>query len=438
MSEVFDSPNTCSQSNLFVKVETTNESSRARLDYNSGVKIRIKSLFLVLFLLCTNLVFIENSRAATIPSAWTLLAAGQRSAIFTVTAANATTLNNSTYFYYNASSMGFAPNSTISQNSADTTNSSINGGCSVANNGHKRLSWHGYADGSITGGWRVGCTDSLNGSLSAVRAIYQSNSPTYYPAGPQLAVNVSTVTNGGWTLCWNNYYGESSSSGSVKTACTGTYLILAGFNGVVPDTTPPTITSSASFSAAENQTSIGTATANESISWSKISGADSTTVTINSSTGVIAFVSARDYENPSDSNKNNIFEVTIRATDTAGNTTDQTITITVTDVVDTSSFNSFALAGGVTSATYRSSIQINASVTVASKVTFKASNVVIAGCKGKLATGSGSTYTVSCSWKPSKRGGITLTATSSPTNVAIAGATAAPISVAVVNRTGPR
>jgi hypothetical protein len=331
--------------------------------------------------------------------------------------------------------MGFAPNSTITQNSADTTNSSLSGSCSIANNGHKRLSWHGYADGSITAGWRVGCTDSLNSSMSAVRAIYQSNSPTYYPAGPQLAVDATTVTNGGWTLCWNNYYGESSSSGSVKTACTGTYLILAGFNGVVPDTTPPTITSSSSFSVAENQTSIGTATANESVSWSKISGADSATVTINSSTGVVAFVSARDYENPLDANKNNIFEVTIRATDTAGNTRDQSITITVTDIVDTSSFNSFSLSG---TPTYRTVVTISANVSVAAKVTFRAKNVIIAGCKNKTAAGSGSSFSATCSWRPSARGSVTLTATAVPTSGSISSSTANPLNVVVGNRSGGR
>ena len=260
-------------------------------------------------------------------------------------------------------------------------------------------------------------------------------------AGYSTAVEFS---NQGTCSCTSGYnirplINNSNWGGSNGTTCGAvTQTITITFFDSSPDITPPTITSTNSFNAAENQTTVGTATANESVTWTKVGGVDSLTVTINLNTGVIIFVSARDYEIPSDANKNNIYEVTIRATDTAGNTTDQSITITVTDVVDTSSFNSFALAGGVTSATFRGTIQINASVTVASKVTFKAANIVIAGCKGKLATGSGSTYTVSCSWKPSKRGGITLTATSSPTNVAIEGATAAPISVAVVNRTGPR
>ncbi|MEN9305020.1 MAG: hypothetical protein RLY76_288 [Actinomycetota bacterium] len=398
--------------------------------------MRLKVSLLVTFLSASIIIFpVPSSTAATIPTTWTLVAAGQRSVVFGVTSANATTLNNSTYFYYNSSSMGFAPNATITQNSADTTNSSINGGCTIANAGNKRLSWHGYADASITGGWRVGCTDSLNSSMSAVRAIYQSNSPIYYPAGPQLAVDAITITNGGWTLCWNNYYGESSVSGAVKTACTGTYLLLAGFDGVAPDTTAPTITSSATFSVAENQTSIGTATANETVTWSKISGDDSATVTINSSTGVMAFISARDFENPTDVGRNNVYNLTIRATDTAGNTSQQSISITVTDVVDTSSFNSFSVSGAPS---YRTVVTITANVTVAAKVTFRAKNVIISGCKNKLATGSGSTFSATCTWKPSVRGAVTLTATAVPTSGSISSSTATPLNVIVGNKSGGR
>ena len=222
----------------------------------------------------------------------------------------------------------------------------------------------------------------------------------------------------------------------------GNGQIVIGYS--TPDVTAPSFSSSTSFSVSEN-ISISTAAATIKISESATvtitGGVDSSLFTIANTdtvTAQIKFKTSPNYESPTDTGANNVYDLILTATDLASNSGTQTITITVTDVVDTSSFNSFALAGGVTSATFRGTIQINASVTVASKVTFKAANIVIAGCKGKLATGSGSTYTVSCSWKPSKRGGITLSATSTPTNVSISGATAAPINVAVVNRTGPR
>lgn len=104
----------------------------------------------------------------------------------------------------------------------------------------------------------------------------------------------------------------------------------------------------------------------------------------------------------------------------------------------TSTFNSFGLSGGVTSATYRSTSTITADVTVASKVTFKSSGVVISGCKNKLATGSGSSYTVTCSWKPSLRGKVNISAVSTPIDNAISGASALPVTIVVANRSGTR
>ena len=118
------------------------------------------------------------------------------------------------------------------------------------------------------------------------------------------------------------------------------------------------------------------------------------------------------------------------------NSGEGSITITARALV-TSNFNSFALSGNATSANFRTSVTINASVDVSSKVTFKAGNVVISGCKNVLATGSGSTFTASCLWKPSKRGNVVLTATATPSAGGNSG-TAIPINISVVNRSGTR
>ena len=204
-----------------------------------------------------------------------------------------------------------------------------------------------------------------------------------------------------------------------------------------PDTTPPSVTTT-SFSAAENQTAIGTLAANESVTWGKVGGVDSATVSIVSGTGVITFNSAPNFEAPSDVGADNIYNVTVRATDTAGNTTDQPITITVTDVVDTSAFNSFALAGSVTTATYRTTIQITANVTVSAKVLFKVNNVRIPGCMNVRTSGTSPNIVAVCNWKPSRRGPLTLTAAATPTGGGITGATAIPLKVFVTNRSGTR
>jgi hypothetical protein len=135
---------------------------------------------------------------------------------------------------------------------------------------------------------------------------------------------------------------------------------------------------------------------------------------------------------------NNIYDLTMTATDTAGNTNTQSITITVTDVVDTSSFNSLALVGSATTATYRTAVVITANVSVPSKVTFRVNGKVLPGCKNKLATGSGSSYSVTCNWRPSNRGQVSLTAAATPTGAGISSTTSNPVNVMVANRVGTR
>ena len=63
-------------------------------------------------------------------------------------------------------------------------------------------------------------------------------------------------------------------------------------------------------------------------------GNDASKFTIDSTTGALVFDSAPDYENPTDVGDtagNNTYVVSVRATDSSGNTADQAVTITVTD-----------------------------------------------------------------------------------------------------------
>lgn len=95
----------------------------------------------------------------------------------------------------------------------------------------------------------------------------------------------------------------------------------------------PVFTSGATASVAENQTSAITlvATDDQTITYS-ISGTDSALFSINSSSGVVTFASAPDYESPSDSGSDNVYNFTATATDSNGLATNQAVTITVTDV----------------------------------------------------------------------------------------------------------
>ena len=208
-----------------------------------------------------------------------------------------------------------------------------------------------------------------------------------------------------------------------------------------PDTSAPTFTSTPNFSSPEN-TAITVAAATIKVSESATvtisSGADAALFTISFSdtvTALIKFKVSPNYEAPSDSGANNVYDLVLTATDTMGNAGNQTITITVTDVVDTSSFNSFSLSG---TPSFRTVVTITANISVAAKVTFRAKNVIISGCKNKLATGSGSSFTATCSWKPSIRGAVTITASAVPTGAGISSSTANPLNVRVENRSGSR
>lgn len=97
------------------------------------------------------------------------------------------------------------------------------------------------------------------------------------------------------------------------------------------DDTAPTVTSASASSTPENTTFGHTLTANESVTWSLVGGVDQAHFELSGATVRWASNGTKDYEAPGDTGSNNTYVVTVRATDTANNTTDQTITVTVTD-----------------------------------------------------------------------------------------------------------
>lgn len=82
--------------------------------------------------------------------------------------------------------------------------------------------------------------------------------------------------------------------------------------------TPPELIGITSFSIFENTTEVSTITAldaqNDPISY-YVSGIDSGLFTIGETTGILVFNNAPDFENPQDSNNDNIYEIEIRASD---------------------------------------------------------------------------------------------------------------------------
>ena len=106
--------------------------------------------------------------------------------------------------------------------------------------------------------------------------------------------------------------------------------------------------------------------------------------------------------------------------------------------VDTLDVTSFSIAGNVKVVNYRSSLILTLVVTTAARVSFSANGKRIAGCINKSASGSGSTFTVNCSWRPTNRGTTSLSASIVQTGSNTLTNYSHPTQVTVLSRTGSR
>lgn len=154
---------------------------------------------------------------------------------------------------------------------------------------------------------------------------------------------------GGTNVSTATINGTAGTPGTGSGGGGGTYNGNSGIGGAggsglliiryqVPDTTAPSFTNSTTFSLSENS-SIGanaaTITVNESATITIISGNDSalfTVVTSDSITARIRFLTSPNFESPSDIGTNNVYDISVRATDSAGNFANQSIAITITNV----------------------------------------------------------------------------------------------------------
>jgi gliding motility-associated-like protein len=140
-----------------------------------------------------------------------------------------------------------------------------------------------------------------------------NNAPSSFPAG------TTVVT---WTV--------TDLHGNTNTATQSVTVI---------DNQPPTITSPVAVSIPENSTSVMTVTATDpdigdSFTFSISGGADAGKFTIDATTGELKFITAPDFEIPTDADLNNIYVVNVTVTDAGGLSDTKTISVTVTDVND--------------------------------------------------------------------------------------------------------
>ncbi|MEF8761583.1 MAG: cadherin domain-containing protein [Candidatus Accumulibacter sp. UW25] len=117
----------------------------------------------------------------------------------------------------------------------------------------------------------------------------------------------------------------ATDSGGLTATGTGDSLTL--------DTASPDVTSAASTSYLENTvvaTPVYMATADGAVTWT-LGGTDAGLFNIDSNSGEVFFNTSPDAENPADVDTNNVYDITVTATDTANNSTVQAVAISVND-----------------------------------------------------------------------------------------------------------
>jgi VCBS repeat-containing protein len=98
----------------------------------------------------------------------------------------------------------------------------------------------------------------------------------------------------------------------------------------------PTVTSAATVKAAENQTAVQTVTGSDpdaasALMYSISGGLDAARFAINATTGALTFLTAPNFESPTDSGANNVYDVTVQVSDGTLSAT-KAVAVTVTNV----------------------------------------------------------------------------------------------------------
>jgi VCBS repeat-containing protein len=176
-------------------------------------------------------------------------------------------------------------------------------------------------------------------TAGSVTSTYDSASGVWTASGATASVNA--LLNGLIFTPASNFNSSfaivTSVSDGVAPAVTGS-LSMAG----IPVNDLPVILSNgggaaAAASVAENTTAVTTVIATDpdagtTLVYGIAGGADSGKFTINAATGILSFVSAPNFEAPGDAGLDNVYDVTVQASDGQGGIRTQTIAVTVTNV----------------------------------------------------------------------------------------------------------
>src|SRR3989338_1474044 len=149
-------------------------------------------------------------------------------------------------------------------------------------------------------------------------------------------VTTTSLSWTGVTLSGSSFIKLAVTANTV-TAFTGAAADVVGNISVQSysvDATAPAFTSATAANFAENGTATAyTAAATDAhlLAYTK-SGADTALFNLDPNSGAVTFISAPNFEAPADAGGDNVYNITVTATDGAGNATNQAVAITVTDV----------------------------------------------------------------------------------------------------------
>jgi VCBS repeat-containing protein len=189
----------------------------------------------------------------------------------------------------------------------------------------------------------------------------------------------------------------------------------------------------ASYSVAENNSGLFNLIATDvdtgtTLTYS-LTGTDAADFSIGSS-GSLSLNPAADYENPLDSDRNNIYIVIAWVSD--GSLSDSvTVTVTVTNANESSSFGTPSLSGAL----YKG---VSATITVTTnapgKLRFFVDGKRISTCLAVPTTGSNSSFSATCTFKPAVTGRHTYYATLIPSDITFTSGNSPTISANVMKR----
>ncbi|MEI6556691.1 MAG: Ig-like domain-containing protein [Paludibacter sp.] len=185
---------------------------------------------------------------------------------------------------------------------------------------------------------------AINGVISRKVGNKSNISAFYFVQTTVLGGN--TVTGKAWLLIVPDHESSFSDNSSEKTNSAPVNDALNNFLDDESSNYPPVITSNgggsnAYISIPENTTAVTTVTSTDqnvgdTKTYTISGGVDASKFSINSTTGVLTFVSAPNYENPTDVGLDNVYNVQVTVTDSKGATDNQSIAVTVTNLNDNS------------------------------------------------------------------------------------------------------